>query len=245
MTYSITEFHGAVTHFPVAMLIAAALFELGAPLFRKPEWRIVSFWLLVTAVVTSIPSLVSGWFTGSQMFGKVQVLPYAFVNHRLFAFITSGLALVLLLWRIFAKDNLKGPVLGASIVFIWIIAGFVSYTGFLGGQMAVGFVPEISPTPSTSTATTSTAPALDPAIVAQGKFVYQQAGCSGCHKISGSGGTSGPDLTHEAGRNADIAWQVAHLTSPTKVRPNSFMPPYASLGAAKLKVLATYLVSLK
>src|SRR5947209_7093345 len=34
------------------------------------------------------------------------------------------------------------------------------------------------------------------ALIAQGKKFVQADGCTGCHKLAGKGGTTGPDLTH-------------------------------------------------
>lgn len=247
--YSIAEFHGAVTHFPVAMLIAAVAFDIGAPLFKKPEWRVVSFWLLVVAVVGAIPSLISGWVTGNQMFGSVADPPFIFVRHRLAAFITSGLAVILLLWRISAKDKLTGAAYGLSIVLSIVIGAMVSGTGYLGGLMAIGSgdtsTPPTAASTMPSTTSTSTGPKLDPTLVLQGHIVYSKNACANCHKINGSGGTGGPDLTHEGSKRPDLDWQVAHLKNPAKMKPGSFMPAYDKLKPDDLKALAQYVVSNK
>ena len=244
--YSIAEFHGAVTHFPVAMLIAAVAFDIGAPLFKKPEWRVVSFWLLVVAVVGSVPSLISGWITGNQMFGQVDNPPMIFVRHRLAAFITSGLALILLLWRVSTKDKLKGPALGMSIVLSLVIGAMVSGTGYLGGLMTMGGGDTATSSAAPATSTTSTpAVALDPALVEKGKAAYAKNGCANCHVINGAGTAAGPNLSHEGTKRPDVDWQVAHLQNPAKMHAGSFMPSYGKLSADELKALAEYVVSNK
>ncbi|HZO89371.1 MAG TPA: c-type cytochrome [Chthonomonadaceae bacterium] len=70
-----------------------------------------------------------------------------------------------------------------------------------------------------------------------------QGRCLSCHKMGGTGGTSGPDLTHEARRHASIAWQIEHLKNPSKVHPGSSMPSFASLPPQQLRALAAYLVT--
>jgi len=231
------------------MLIAAVAFDIGAPLFKKPEWRVVSFWLLVVAVVGAVPSLISGWITGNQMFGGVADPPLIFVRHRLAAFITSGLALVLLLWRVAAKDKLTGATYGLSILLSIIIGAMVSGTGYLGGLMAIGGGDTPTPVPASSTTSpntsTSAGPKLDATLVLQGHVVYSKNGCANCHKINGSGGASGPDLTHEGTKRPDVDWQVAHLKNPAKLKPGSFMPAYDKLSADDLNALSQYIVSNK
>ena len=86
---------------------------------------------------------------------------------------------------------------------------------------------------------------LDPKLVAQGKTLFADQGCVGCHTIAGKGGKAGPNLTNEASRHADIDWQIRHLKDPAKVTPGSTMPDYADLKASELQALAQYLVSLK
>src|SRR5438128_10774296 len=69
------EMHGAITHFPVALLITAFIYEAGAMVLHRPAWKSVSFWMLVAAVVTAVPSLVAGWMTGNELFSGVAQPP--------------------------------------------------------------------------------------------------------------------------------------------------------------------------
>ncbi len=78
-----------------------------------------------------------------------------------------------------------------------------------------------------------------------GSSLFRSNNCLNCHKMAGKGGTSGPDLTHEATRHADIDWQVRHLKDPSKVTPGSAMPSYAKLGSERLKALAGFLATRK
>jgi cytochrome c2 len=78
-----------------------------------------------------------------------------------------------------------------------------------------------------------------------GASLFQSNNCLSCHKMDGKGGTTGPDLTHEARHHADIAWQIRHLKDPSEVSPGSTMPSYAKLKPEELKALAAYLVTRK
>ena len=249
------EMHGAVTHMPLAFLLAAPAFDIGAILFRKPEWRMVSFWLLVGAVVMSIPSLATGWITGDDLkYTVTDQPPSVFTQHRLVAFIMAGLALVQLLWRIKLHDQLAGSMLRASIVLTMVIAGVAGYTGYLGGKMVFGEVEEIeenapqildpAAAPKTTAKPEVKVVVVDAADVALGKKLYVQHDCASCHRIAGKGGKQGPDLTHEGRRRPDIAWQIEHLKNPEKLVPDSAMPAYNDLPPAHLKALSTYMVTL-
>src|SRR5205085_11428402 len=117
------EMHGAVTHFPVALLITAFIYEAGALVLHRPAWRAASLWMLVAAVVTAVPSLVVGWMTGNQLFSGVGQPPAVFVWHRAAAFTTSGVALLLLLWRAIARDQLGRGSRGGSVALAPVAAG--------------------------------------------------------------------------------------------------------------------------
>src|SRR5207248_2843815 len=124
------ELHGALTHFPVALLITAAVFEFGAVILQKPAGRLIGFWLLIAAVVMAVPALITGWITGNTLFSAGSA-PSLFVWHRAAAFTTAGLAVLLLLWRWRARDQLVGAALTLSTLLILVVATAAGYTGYL------------------------------------------------------------------------------------------------------------------
>jgi len=78
----------------------------------------------------------------------------------------------------------------------------------------------------------------------RGEALFQAKGCPGCHRIRGSGGTLGPDLTFEgevAGH--DPAWHRRHLADPRAVTPGSTMPPFR-LSEAEAGDLVAFLTGL-
>lgn len=251
------EIHGGLTHFPVALLITACVFDLAAVLRRQPEGRLISFWLLVAAVVMAVPSLVAGWMTGDQLFGRAPQPPKIFILHRGAAFATSGLALLLLLGRARAGDRLTGPAVAASVVLMCLAAGGAAYTGFLGGRMLFGSQAQLlshrheggeehgggTPAGERPAEGAAERPPADPALVRTGERLFQGSGCTGCHKMNGVGASLGPDLTHEGEHQPDLHWQIEHLKNPAKISPGSLMPSFARLKPDELKALAAYLVT--
>lgn len=79
--------------------------------------------------------------------------------------------------------------------------------------------------------------------VAAGAQVYKTLRCSMCHKIQGSGGKLGPDLT-DVGTRRDAAWLKKYLPNPKGANPKNTMPPVKA-GPDDLSVLIAYLTSLK
>lgn len=110
-------------------------------------------------------------------------------------------------------------------------------------------VAKAAPSPKGAAATGAAAtPSADyVALVDSGARLFRSAdlGCISCHKMEGDGGTIGPDLTHEARRQPDTSWHVAHLKDPASKSTGSRMPPYDNLKADQLQALAAYLASRK
>jgi L-cysteine S-thiosulfotransferase len=68
--------------------------------------------------------------------------------------------------------------------------------------------------------------------------------CRDCHKVRDTGGVVGPDLSSVgANRSRDFLEQV--IREPSKLYPGTVMPPYDTLPADQIKLLAGYLVTLK
>jgi ubiquinol-cytochrome c reductase cytochrome b subunit len=67
--------------------------------------------------------------------------------------------------------------------------------------------------------------------------------CVSCHRVSGEGGTSAPDLTH-VGTRRDAAMITRIIKDPTSEFPDTMMPAYGErLSEAQIAALAEYLAS--
>ncbi len=65
--------------------------------------------------------------------------------------------------------------------------------------------------------------------------------CAGCHKISGEGGESGPDLSH-VGSRRDAAVLKRIIRDPTSEFPDTLMPPFGErLSEQQVNALVDYL----
>lgn len=81
--------------------------------------------------------------------------------------------------------------------------------------------------------------------ISLGKEIYNVKGCSGCHKIAGSGGDLGPDLTDEGNIiSHDAAWHKKHFKDPQSVVPGSAMPKM-DMSDNDMTALVAFMQSLK
>ncbi|MCL5961792.1 MAG: c-type cytochrome [Chloroflexi bacterium] len=74
-----------------------------------------------------------------------------------------------------------------------------------------------------------------------GKKLFQDQGCTGCHK---AGGGPAPDLS-KIGSTRDMDFLVKYIKNPKEVDPSATMPPFASMGDDKIGQLSQYLAKLK
>jgi len=84
---------------------------------------------------------------------------------------------------------------------------------------------------------------IDPGI-AHGQTLFTSLGCTGCHRIHGTGGAIGPDLSYEGDVRPDREWHMKHFRDPQSVSPGSIMPKFP-LTDAELQDLTSYVLSLK
>jgi len=80
------------------------------------------------------------------------------------------------------------------------------------------------------------------ALVQQGRKLFFEKACYGCHRIEGlSNGTLGPDLT-EVGKKYKVNYLWEHTVNPRAFQPTSFMPKF-DLTDDELKALTVFLKS--
>jgi ubiquinol-cytochrome c reductase cytochrome b subunit len=89
-------------------------------------------------------------------------------------------------------------------------------------------------TPEMAVDAESAAPALT-----EGAAVYVASLCSTCHKVNGSGGTTGPALNGVSFRRS-TDWIRRHFVAPRSLSPGTIMPSYR-FAAEDEKALITYL----
>ena len=81
------------------------------------------------------------------------------------------------------------------------------------------------------------------ALVGQGRMVFRDQGCYGCHTAEGMGTPIGPDLS-KIGTKHDQAYLTGWLRDPAMQRPRAHMPKI-QLTETEVQALAAYLGSLR
>lgn len=84
---------------------------------------------------------------------------------------------------------------------------------------------------------------IDPG-VAHGQALVANLGCVACHRIHGTGGAVGPDLSFVGDRRPDREWHLKHFRNPQSVSPGSIMPKFP-LTDQELQDLTSYILTLR
>ena len=81
------------------------------------------------------------------------------------------------------------------------------------------------------------------ALVADGRRVFQDQGCYGCHTVNQTGTPIGPDLAH-IGAKHNRSYLIGWLRDPSSQKPTAHMPKLM-LTDGEVQALAAYLGSLR
>ncbi len=132
--------HPLSVHFPIALILAGFLFDLVFVIFKKDHC--LSKAGLFLMVLGTLGAVVA-FFTG-EYFSKNLIGPAAEVKetHEIFAKTTMYLMIGASAIRIFlvATKKDQGNLKWLVFVLYAIAAGFVAYTGFLGGSLVYDYM---------------------------------------------------------------------------------------------------------
>lgn len=79
----------------------------------------------------------------------------------------------------------------------------------------------------------------------RGRDLINSAGCKGCHRLHGTGGTLGPAFDGMGNRLSRKQLRQKLIHPQAGKKGSSMMPSYAHLSQSDLKTLVDYLKSLK
>lgn len=161
MTEQLLQFagrlHPIVVHFPIAMVLAAAMIEVTRAALRRPGPARTSINMLAIGVAASGAAIGSGWLNADFEHGSGNT---TLELHRWVAIGGGGGALLALLIGIAARGNRGGvAAFRASLV---IASGAIGFAGHLGGTLVYGEGYLFAPFASRGSPDGNAAPAAEP-----------------------------------------------------------------------------------
>jgi uncharacterized membrane protein len=131
-----TRLHGGATHFPIAFIFGAALFDaLGFFCSsRQREFQTTGYWLLILGGVGSFGAMFSGLVTSKwNACGQGLLL-----QHHLFVWPAFALIVGLTTWRVAVGASPSGRAFGIYFSVLTIACALVGAAGYTGGELLLG-----------------------------------------------------------------------------------------------------------
>lgn len=133
------EVHGATTHFPIALIFAAALADTAAVIWwTRPaggKLRAAGAYAIFAAALGSVPAVVSGLvLTRGEMLGTG-----ALRWHHLFAWPAFTLLIAVAVWRALRGAALTRRSCTGYLVAVYALAALIAATGRWGGELLHAF----------------------------------------------------------------------------------------------------------
>jgi len=134
------DVHGGSTHFPIALLVAATVFDLAALLIRaRSEERArdlqsAGFYTLLMGALVSFAAVLSGllvvgWETlGSGALG---------LHHR-YVWPAFGLLIAIAIWRLLVRNRASQPSLATCVAVEIVATVLMLLSGYQGGVLLQG-----------------------------------------------------------------------------------------------------------
>lgn len=128
------DFHGGVTHFPIATLIASLFFDVVRQFVKKEqlnsELRSASFYTLMLGALASFGAVLSGIMIARTR-PNIGMLYY----HHLFVWPAFGLIVGLAVWRIVVGNRASRQAYMVYLAVAFVAAGCVLGAAYWGGKL--------------------------------------------------------------------------------------------------------------
>jgi uncharacterized membrane protein len=131
---SMPPLHPLIVHFPIALIIVAAAFEMIAWFSNKVALHRAALVNLIAATVMAVPVILAGLAAEDAVFTADPAHDVLEI-HEALAFISLGILFLLSVWAIigYKRWDDRAPVL--FLIGLLIAAGSIGATGYFGGEL--------------------------------------------------------------------------------------------------------------
>ena len=132
------KMHGGTTHFPIALVMASALFDLVSSLApdnadksRRAGFRAAGFYTLILGALGSLGAVVSGLvISHGQLWGRGNL-----ARHHTFLWPAFGLLMALAIWRLVVGNRASHRGLRIYLAVSMVTAALMGAAGYWGGEL--------------------------------------------------------------------------------------------------------------
>jgi len=128
--------HPRIVHFPVALLITAAVFGILALVFsgKRRQFMELLIWNLAFGVVGALFALITG-LQEEKTLAHNDAIHNILEIHELIGYVISIISFILLIWMILRKSKMRLPEFVSIVVILVLSSGLLGYGAHLGGKM--------------------------------------------------------------------------------------------------------------
>lgn len=133
-----TQVHGGLTHFPIAFIFGAALFD--AIGFFLPDssmrrnFQFSGYWLLILSGISSLGAVFSGLAVSQWSVSGTESL----LRHHLFALPAFALMIGLTSWRIVIVATPSRRAFAVYLAVLAVTCALFGAAGWSGGELLIG-----------------------------------------------------------------------------------------------------------
>jgi len=132
------KMHGGTTHFPIALVMASALFDLAGSLIpdnqegsRCAGFRAAGFYTLILGALGSFGAVVSGLVLSHwQLWGRGNL-----AHHHMFVWPAFGLLTGLAVWRLVVGNHASNRAFKIYLGAALITGALMAAAGYWGGEL--------------------------------------------------------------------------------------------------------------
>ena len=126
--------HPVLVHFPIALLFTSVLFDVIANWQKKDTLREGALWLLVLGLAGGVAATITGGWA-EEAAEKAGIAESLMETHETLAFVTLGIFGVLLLGRLFLKNQFSAKTFTSYFLIALMGLGTLGVTGYFGGEL--------------------------------------------------------------------------------------------------------------
>jgi uncharacterized membrane protein len=129
-----TNFHPMLVHFPIALIIVMFVLDLLGVLFKRDRLRQSAFILMWFALAGAAAAVISGLIAEDISWHPASV-GEMLDTHELMGFLTLGTMVLLAVVRLVFRKKIENSLNWLPVIIGGLAIVFVSYGGYLGGEM--------------------------------------------------------------------------------------------------------------
>ena len=130
--------HPLVIHFPIGLLMGAALFYFAAWIFKKEDLAKTGFWVLLLGALSLAVAVGTGLYAEQGVMVALTVREKLLLPHQQYMIATSIICFVMTVWAVIARPfPKKGRIL--FLILLLTMIGTMTIGADFGGRMVYDY----------------------------------------------------------------------------------------------------------